>query len=85
MFLSTMYPEYITRTVMFAKTLIPPSIKSKTSLGKGFSEYRSDSSTCIVCDSVLSLILCVIMDDQEEYMVEIDPSRESYLNNREGT
>lgn len=75
---------------MFAKTLIPPSIKSKTALGKGF-EYRSDSSNCIVLFAMLlvtvssSLILCVIMDDQEEYMVEIDPSRESYLNNREGT
>lgn len=35
--------------------------------------------------SVLLLVLFLRMDYQEEYMVEIDPSRKSYLNNRKDT
>lgn len=35
--------------------------------------------------SVLLLVLYLRMDDQEEYVVEIDPSREGYLNNKEDT
>lgn len=35
--------------------------------------------------SVLLLVLFLRMDYQEEYMVEIDPSCKSYLNNRKDT
>lgn len=36
-----------------------------------------------MCGSVLLLVLYLRIDDQEEYVVEIDPSRESYENNEE--
>lgn len=71
------YSEYITKTVMFLKTLhlhcvrkkVSPSIVQTVLYLNNFILHVSGGSV---------LLLVLYLDDQEQYVVEIDPCRESY-------
>lgn len=73
----TQYSEYITKTVMFLETLTSSSLcqeKVSPSIVQTVL-YLNNFILHVPAGSVILLVLYLRMDDQEDYVVEIDPSR----------